>query len=266
MPADPRAPIPFPCAAGRPLVLGHRGASARAPENTLAAFACAMEEGADGFELDVWRCGSGEVVVIHDEDARRVSGEPLAIAHEPVARLRALDVGVWRGREFAGERVPLLEEVLERFPAAVVNVELKAARLPDLRLATAVARIVRQVRATHRVVVSSFSCALLGAFRLAAPEVPAGYLVDRRRAWALRAAACTRVLGIRALHPARELVTEARAEAWRTRGLALAVWTVDDAADAVRLGGLGVAAIITNDPRAVREALSRAGRAGQLTR
>jgi len=259
MPESPAShSIPFPRVAGRPLVLGHRGASARAPENTLAAFAKAMEEGADGFELDVWRCGSGEVVVIHDEDARRVAGEPLRVTRAPLGSLRRLDVGAWRGREFSGERVPLLEEVLDRFPSAVVNVELKAARVPDPRLAGAVARVVRERGAERRVVVSSFSCTLLGAFRLAAPEVPTGFLVDRRRLWPLRAAACTRLLGTPGLHPSRELVTEARARAWRRRGLELAVWTVDGPAETERLCRLGAAALISNDPGAVRDAVRRA--------
>src|SRR5512138_1115210 len=78
----PRAPR----AEGRPLVLGHRGASADAPENTLAAFRLAMAQGADGVELDVWRCATGEVVVVHDEDLTRVAGAPLAPDATPLAR------------------------------------------------------------------------------------------------------------------------------------------------------------------------------------
>src|SRR5512147_1098251 len=119
---------PFETAAragGRPLVLGHRGASAAAPENTLAAFRLAMEQGADGVELDVHRCATGEVVVIHDEDARRTAGADLRVAASPLAALRALDAGGWRGERFQGERIPLLAEVLEALPGALVNVELK---------------------------------------------------------------------------------------------------------------------------------------------
>src|SRR5512134_3488878 len=113
-----------PRAQGRPLVLGHRGASAAAPENTLAAFRLAMAQGADGVELDVWRCATGEVVVAHDEDLVRVAGAPLRVPDAPLAALRALDVGAWRGEQWRGERIPLLEEVLEALPRAVVNVEL----------------------------------------------------------------------------------------------------------------------------------------------
>src|SRR5512147_1741217 len=148
---------PFETAAragGRPLVLGHRGASADAPENTLAAFRLAIEQGADGVELDVWRCGSGEVVVIHDEDARRVAGAPLRIAEAPLAALRELDAGAWKGERFRGERIPLLAEVLEALPAARVNVELKGDGAGG-PVAAATAAVIRRARAEARVIVSS---------------------------------------------------------------------------------------------------------------
>jgi glycerophosphoryl diester phosphodiesterase len=251
-------PPQVPAAAGRPLVLGHRGASADAPENTLAAFGLALEQGADGFELDVWRCGSGEVVVFHDEDARRVAGSALRIPRASLAELRRLDVGSWRGERFRGERIPLLSEVLAAFPAAVVNVEMKAARLGDPRLAVAVARVLREQGATGRVVVSSFDHLLLAAFRLAAPGVALGLLFEGGPAWEARAALAERLLRPPALHPQLGLVTPERARAWRARGRALHVWTVDDPADAERLCALGANAVITNGPRLVREAVRRA--------
>src|SRR5512136_3035558 len=82
---------------GRTLVLGHRGASAEAPENTVAAFRLAIQQGADGVELDAWRCASGEVVVAHDEDLVRVGGSPLRIPDAPLHALRSVDVGAWKG-------------------------------------------------------------------------------------------------------------------------------------------------------------------------
>jgi glycerophosphoryl diester phosphodiesterase len=249
---------PYPAAEGRPLVLGHRGASADAPENTMAAFRLALEQGADGFELDVWRCGSGEVVVAHDEDGLRVAGSPLRPPVDPWSRLRAIDVGVWRGERFRGERIPLLEEVLEAFPSAVVNVEMKAAGRPDLALAREVARIVREARAGERVVVSSFSPRLLAAFGRRDPEVARGWLVAPGRAWRLRAALGARWVRAHALHPGRSLVTPERAAAWRAAGLRLAVWTVDDPAEVERLARLGATAVISNRPGIAREAVRRA--------
>jgi glycerophosphoryl diester phosphodiesterase len=237
-----------------PLVLGHRGASAEAPENTLAAFRLAVAQGADGFELDVWRCGSGEVVVCHDERTARVSGVDLRVPEAPFADLRALDVGAWKGEAFRGERMPLLEEALAGFPAAVVNVELKS-RGGDLRLAGAVARIVARAGARARVVVSSFDWSLLVAFRIAAPDVPVGLLFDGDHPWRLRLAGAIRLMGPSAVHPERRLVTPARVRAWNARGLAVNVWTVDDPAEARALAAEGAAGIVTNVPARIRAAL-----------
>jgi glycerophosphoryl diester phosphodiesterase len=247
-----------PRAEGRTLVLGHRGASADAPENTLTAFRLAMAQGADGVELDVWRCASGEVVVFHDREATRTAGVPLSVPDATLPALRALDVGARRGDRFRGERIPLLEEVLEALPGAVVNVELKS-RGRDLRLAGAVARVVRAARAEERVVVSSFDYRLLLAFRLTAPEIPVGVLFDEEDpgpAWAWLA---TRLLLPAAVHPDRRVVTPARARRWAARGLPWYAWTVDDPAEAARLAELGAAALITNVPGRIAAALAAGG-------
>jgi glycerophosphoryl diester phosphodiesterase len=244
-----------PRAGGRPLVLGHRGASAEAPENTLAAFRLAMEHGADGVELDVRRCATGEVVVVHDEDLARVAGAPLRVEASPLAALRALDVGAWKGERFRGERIPLLAEVLEALPEGVVNVELKGGGR-DLSLAHAAAEAIWRAGAGGRVVVSSFDWRLLAAYRLASPDVPAGLLFEGSRAWRLRTWLGIRAFRPAAVHPERTLATDARVRAWSARGLAVNVWTVDDPAEARRLAAAGAAAVITNAPGRIREALA----------
>jgi glycerophosphoryl diester phosphodiesterase len=246
-----------PRAEGRPLVLGHRGASADAPENTLAAFRLALEQGADGVELDVWRCATGEVVVFHDEDAARLTGVALSVPDAPFAALRALDVGALRGDASRGQRIPRLEEVLEALPGAIVNVELKSrVRRPDLGVASAVAGILRRAGAGNRVLVSSFDYRLVVAFRVAAPELPVGLLVEAERPRRVLTWLATRLVRPAAIHPERQLVTPARARAWVERGLAVNVWTVDDPDEARRLAALGAAAIITNAPGRIRAALS----------
>jgi glycerophosphoryl diester phosphodiesterase len=248
---------PAPRAAGRPLVLGHRGASAEAPENTLAAFRLAMEQGADGVELDVWRCRTGEVVVFHDEDARRIAGAPLAVARAGLGELRALDVGSHKGERFRGERIPLLGEVLEALPGAIVNVELKAGRSVDPRLALGVARLLREHRAEDRVLVSSFDRWLLAAFRAAAPGVATGLLFEETLAWRARLAVAAALLGPRAVHPPRALATPEAVRRWGRAGLAVNVWTVDAPEEVERLARLGVAGVISNVPGIAREAVRR---------
>ena len=252
------SPSTFPTLDGRPLVLGHRGASAEAPENTLAAFRLAMDQGADGFELDVWRCGSGEAVVIHDEDTARTGQSPASVVRTPLRLLRELDVGRWRGEPFRGERIPTLPEVLDAFPSAVVNVEMKSGLVPDLGLAREVARTLRQHQAEPRVVVSSFHAGLLAAFRALAPDVAAGVLVEPGAIQQAGAAAAIRALRPASIHPARQLVTSERMASWRRAGLRVLVWTVDDPAEVERLASMGVDAVVSNAPGVARDAVRRA--------
>src|SRR5215207_7201024 len=123
------------------LLLAHRGASADAPENTLDAFAEAVRQGADGVELDAMVCGSGEVVVCHDEHLDRLAGLSWEVRRTPYWKLRRADVGSRLG--FAPARIPLLTEVLELLPAQLlVNVELKCDRVEDDGLSVKVARLV----------------------------------------------------------------------------------------------------------------------------
>ncbi len=252
--------VPPPRAEGRPLVLGHRGASAEAPENTLAAFRLALEQGADGVELDVWRCGSGELVVAHDDDLRRVGGSPLVLRTATLGALRAVDVGRWKGERFRGERIPLLAEVLEALPSAVVDVELKSARfrLPDVALARGVARLLRDLRAEERVLVSSFDFRLVAAFRAFSPRVATGLLFEDGHPWRGRVALAAAVLRPSALNPDLRLVSEARFRRWSAGGRGTFVWTADAPEDVARLCALGATGLIANAPGAAREAVRRA--------
>src|SRR4051812_320775 len=156
---------------GRPLVWGHRGASFDAPENTLAAFMLAQAQGADGVELDAQRCGSGEVVVLHDESLGRTTGFAGLVAETPWSMVRTLDAGARKDARFGGERVPLLAEVLASFPL-LVNVELKCDRADDRGLTAEAIRVVRDARAEDRVLLSSFNPLCLFRARSLAPGIP----------------------------------------------------------------------------------------------
>jgi len=237
-------------------VLGHRGASADAPENTLAAFGLALKQGADGVELDVWRCRTGEVVVIHDEDTRRTTGASLRVPETSLGALRELDAGGWKGERHRGERIPLLAEALEVLAPAIVHVELKG---QDPRLSAAVAEVVSRAGAAERVVVSSFSLGLLAAFQVAAPGVARGVLLDDEWPWRIRALLGMRLVRPVAVHPAASLVTPGRTRRWRGRGLSVNVWTVDEPAEVERLAELGASALITNTPGKVSALLRALG-------
>ena len=236
------------------LLLAHRGASADAPENTLAAFQKAVEQGADGVELDVQICLSGEVVVCHDPRLDRLAGRPTEILHTSWANLRRPDVGTSLG--FGPERIPLLEEVLELLPEHLtVNVELKCDTVDDHGLTLAAAEVIRRCRATERVVVSSFNAFCLWRLTTYAPELRRGYLIDPDRSFALHNSVLAPLMSPWSVHPYYGQVTAERVRRWKSAGRRLAVWTVDDAREARRLQTLGVDHCITNRPGALRREL-----------
>jgi glycerophosphoryl diester phosphodiesterase len=236
---------------GRPLIWAHRGASAEAPENTLAAFSLALAQDADGIELDAQRCASGEVVALHDASLQRTTGFPALVTDASYSVLRTLDAGAWKADRFRGERIPLLAEVLETFPR-LVNVELKCEATDDGGLTAEVVNVVRATRAEDRVLLSSFNGACLWRARLLAPRIPRALLFESEQRWPLRSGLFAPLLGVQSLHPEHVLATASRVSRWRGRGYSVACWTVDDPEDAARLYESGTAAIITNRPARMR--------------
>jgi glycerophosphoryl diester phosphodiesterase len=240
---------------GRPLVYGHRGASFDAPENTLAAFELAALQGADGIELDAQLCGSGEVVVLHDESLGRTTGYAGLIAETPWSVVRTLDAGSRKHERFRGERVPLLADVLRSF-TKLINVEIKCDRADDRGLTAAVVRLVREAKAQERVLLSSFNPLCLLRARLLAKELPRALLFESGSAWPLRSGISAAALDAVALHPENVLATPGRVRRWRRRGYRVAVWTVDDPDEAAALFASGATGIITNKPGLMRQRFS----------
>jgi glycerophosphoryl diester phosphodiesterase len=109
------------------LIIGHRGASYDAPENTLAAYKLAMEQDADGFEGDYWLGAGGHVLCLHDADTKRVAGKMLVVTKAKFDELRALDVGSWKDTKWRDERMPTFEECLAVVaPGKKFFIELKS--------------------------------------------------------------------------------------------------------------------------------------------
>jgi glycerophosphoryl diester phosphodiesterase len=231
------------------LVIGHRGASALALENTIAAFRRARADGADGVELDIIPCKTGELVVFHDDDLSRLAGRKERIVDLPLAEIAEV-------RLEGGERIPLLDDVLDEIGPLLCNVELKANAgvggvVPALRLARDAARLISR-RDTSTILVSSFHPFALAEFKRRAPRVATGLLFGANQARPLREAWAAKVVRPMALHPEHVLVDAGRLAAWRKRGAAVHVWTVNERPEVARLDSLGVDGIICNDPGQVR--------------
>ena len=151
----------------------HRGASAEAPENTLAAFRRALEVGADGIELDVHLSADGVPVVIHDDTLERTTDGSGPVAAQSRAGLARLDAGAWFAPEFSGEELPTLQATLLLLAGRLrLNLEVKAARA-----GMAVFDLLRHFPQADAVI-SSFDYGLLARLRRSAPELPLAVLQD----------------------------------------------------------------------------------------
>jgi glycerophosphoryl diester phosphodiesterase len=228
-----------------PLILGHRGASRAAPENTLAAFALAREQGADGVELDVRSTADGVLVVHHDA---AIAGFGLVAAVDFPA-LRA-----------AHPEIPTLAEALDATRGLLVNVEVKCLPWePDADPEHEVARAVTDRVLEHRAeaVISSFDLGAVDACRARAPQLATGWLTHAQDVGVVAAVAAGH--GHAWLHPDRASVLGAPGEIVATchdLGLRVDVWTVDDPDELRALAHAGVDAIITNVPDAARRAVT----------
>ncbi len=163
----------------RPLIVAHRGSSGVAPENTVAAFRRAAEDGADMVELDVRMTKDFEIVVLHDRSVRRTTNGRGKIWELTLADLRTLDAGSWFSRRFAGERIPTLRHILDILPAHVaVNIEVKTDG--DSRWRPALQELlilqIRERHAVHRCVVSSFDHRFLRRLHAIDPAIPTAVL------------------------------------------------------------------------------------------
>lgn len=133
-PTDRAEPIALP------RIVAHRGASHEAPENTLAAFRRAWEIGVECVELDVHLTADNEVVVMHDDNTKRITGRDRPIAQQTLAELRQLDAGAWKGAAFTGERIPTIAEAIATIPPGrTLFVELKS----GVETVPAIARAIR---------------------------------------------------------------------------------------------------------------------------
>jgi len=225
-----------------PLVIGHRGASADFPENTIDAFRGARAQGADWVELDVRRTADGVLVVHHD---------PAVASGAMIVQLAASDLP---------ESVPTLLAALDACAGMGVNVEIKSSPLepehdPTDGFVSEILAVIAE-SGHPEILISSFEIETINAVRRHAPSAVTGFLVlDPAVTDDVDPVATAVEGGHAALHPWNICTTEATVEAAHRAGLMVNVWTVDDADRVRQLAGWGVDGIITNRPAATRAAL-----------
>lgn len=214
----------------------------------MAAFAAAIDAGADGIEFDVRLSRDGVPVIIHDETLRRTAGVNKRVADLALAELQQIDVG-------KGQTVPSLRQLFELISAGdlILYLEIKSSAPEHLKLAEACCRLINEFSLAERVVVECFELAVLeivksidAKIRTAAMFQAGARIVERALA-----AGATEV----ALH--YRLVTKQLVEKAKEAGLGVVIWTVDDPAWLTRARALQIDALITNDPAAARERLKQ---------
>lgn len=224
---------------GRTLLVGHRGTRGVEPENTLAAFARAFDDGLDGVEFDVQRSLDGELVLTHDEEVggRPVAGQSYGQLRERLPELATLDE---------------LFALARRYPGRLLNLEIKASGWRTRGLERAIVRTVNASGLADRVLVSSFNPLSLARVRLLAPQLRVALLYDASTVKLRGGRPLPGWLHVDALHPHHALVDEPFVREAHGRALAVNVWTVNEP-DAMRaLRAMGVDAIMGDDPSELR--------------
>ncbi len=242
----------------KPAIIAHRGASAYAPENTLAAFKLALEQGADAIELDAKLSADEQVVVIHDQTLDRTTPVSGRVRDFIMADMHKLDAGSHFDIAFRGEPIPTLDEVFKAVgQLTYINVELTNYATPRDRLPEKVAELVKRNKLQQRVFFSSFYVFNLIRIRKLLPEVPVGLLLTSGWKGKLSHFISTGLLRYQSLHPALGYVSLPLIKQTHKKGRLVFVFTVNQEQDMRRLFEIGVDGIFTPDPILARTVLNK---------
>ena len=245
-----------------PLIIAHRGDSAAAPENTLAAFRQAIEAGADGIEFDVRLAKGGVPVVFHDSNLQRMAKKKRRVSDFTSAELQSVDVGAWfnsvnskkADAKFSGESIPTLAALLEflRGYKKRIYVELKGKSEEMPALVEAVAKLLKQSDLLPNVILKSFKLQAVAQARKMLPEVCTAALFAPKIVSLLhkksRLIECAREVGANELSLHYSLATKKTVAAAAAQNMPVTIWTADHPAWIKRSLERGIYAVITNNP------------------
>ena len=233
-----------------PQIIGHRGASAYAPENTMPAFKLALEQGADGFELDTMLTADGIPIVIHDRSVDRTTNGTGNVEKITLAEIQALDAGGWFSRDFAGTNIPLLEEVLDTFKGQeMINIELKNSHSPNNTLPDKVVELVEKVNGFDHILFSSFNYSGLQRIKKLHPEAKIGLLFPPGIFPKLLALNTARSIKPECIHPHFSSCSMNFIQRQHDQSREVNAWTVNNKKLIEDLWARGIDGIITNDPQ-----------------
>ena len=245
-------------------IVGHRGASGEAPENTLGSINLGWRQAADAVEIDVHLTGDGRIVSFHDASTLRITGEDHRISETSLSVLQRLDAGRWKGEEWVGEKIPTLEEVLATIPEGkhlYVEVKCGTEIVPEM------VRVLETQSAKEQVILISFHLEVLAELKRALPDVVALLVAElaENPGNALQASPTledrigpVRDAGLDGFDlGATRLLEPVVARKLLDQGFRLCTWTINEAKEALRLERMGIGAVTTDFPGRLRAELSR---------
>ena len=231
-------------------IIAHRGASAAAPENTMAAVKRAIEDGADWVEIDVQETADGEIVVFHDSDFMKLAGNKLRIWDATMADLKEIDIGSWFNPRFKDERVPTLAQVLQACKGkAGVNIELKYYG-HDRDLEKRVIQNVEENDMASEVVIMSLKMDAVNKMKSLRPDWKVGLLMSV-------AAGDTSTLNVDFLVVNTRFADRSFIRSTHKNGKQVITWTVNDAPTMSIMIGRRVNGLITDEPALARTVLKQ---------
>ena len=229
------------------LIYAHRGASHYAPENTMASYKKAIVMGADGIEIDVHKSKDGYLIVCHDEKVDRTTNGSGYIKDINMKELKSLDAGGWFSKEFVGEKIPLLEEVLDlvKMENLLLNIELKNGPIFYDNLEEEVVNAVKAYGLEENVIISSFNHYSLLAIKKIEPRIKTGilYIAGMVSPWKY-----AKSIGADAIHPLFLTINKDVTEECLKNDIMVNPFTVDRESDMILMRNMGVTSIITNCP------------------
>jgi glycerophosphoryl diester phosphodiesterase len=236
------------------LKIAHRGASAHAPENTLASFRLAVEMGANFIETDLQLTRDAKIVAMHDATVDRTTNGRGRISKMSLVELRGLDAGVKflsvDGKSYKGERVPMLDEILELAKTANVTFYLELKETQGWGFEQSLVGALRRAEAMNRVVVISFDAEVLSTVKRIAPELTTGFLCEKPSTQLIEKAVA---IGAKQFMPRADRITPELIAAAHGAKLLVVVWTVNEIEDMRTVTALGVDGIISDYPDRLNE-------------
>jgi len=236
------------------LVIAHRGASAYAPENTIASARLGWELGADAVEVDVHLSADNKIVVIHDSNTGRISGEMMAVSETSLDNLKTLDVGSWKDEKYKDERIPTLHEIVDLIPdGKKLVVEIKS----DIRLVPVLERELKNDPKLGQLIFIAFNYETIKAVKQLIPENKAYWLSSRFSEPLSTVLQHVKNDGLDGVDLHYSLITPELMDYAKELLLEVHCWTVDDLVKAKELSKLGVNSITTNIPDKILDILHR---------